>query len=131
LPRGHPKRVRASTEFRAQVADYNKERAQKGRPGKPLAPLNVDLPDYTTEQLERDTIRGYNGYAAGLHEYRVKVDADGLLAVSVDSSGTRGTAEWEVISAQERVAEYDRRNIPTNLRGDPSYVDAVFAQAGF
>jgi hypothetical protein len=39
-------------------------------------------------------------------------DANGMLVVKVDPSGVKGMAEWEVISAQDRTAEYDRRQIP-------------------
>lgn len=46
--------------------------------------LDVTLPDYTDEQLQRDTIRGFNGWAGGVHQYRVKLDAKGMLDVLED-----------------------------------------------
>jgi hypothetical protein len=131
VARAYPRHVRESQAFRTLVKDYNDKRVANGRPEAPLRPLTIDLPDYTPEQLERDTVRGYNGYAAGLHEYRPKVDGAGLLVVKVDAGGSKGTAEWEVISAADRVDEYDKRNIPANHRGDPGYVDDVYNQASF
>jgi hypothetical protein len=91
-------------------------------------PFIVVLPDFAPEQLQRDTIRGFNGYAGaplyglkgGLHEYRVKVDRAGKLVVQEDRTGSRGTAEWERIPPGERPA-----------RGSPNYVDVVEAQPGF
>jgi hypothetical protein len=131
IARAYPRQVRDSTEFARLVADYNKARVAGAKPPGSLKALTIDLPDYTTEQLERDTVRAYNGYAGGLHEYRVKLDQRGLLVVNVAPGGVRGTAEWEAISAQTRIAEYDKKNIPKNHRGDPNYVDDVFAQASF
>jgi hypothetical protein len=32
-----------------------------------VKPLTIELPDYTDEQLERDTLRGFNGWAGQLH----------------------------------------------------------------
>jgi hypothetical protein len=131
VARAYPRHVRDGQEFKNLVKEYNDKRVAKAKPEAPLKPLPIDLPDYTPEQLERDTVRGYNGYAGGLHEYRVKVDAAGLLVVNVDAGGNKGSAVWEVISTADRIAEYDRRNIPANHRGDPGYVDDVYNQASF
>ena len=131
VARQYPRHVRDSQAFKALVKDYNDKRAAKSKPETPLKALTITLPDYTAEQLERDTVRGFNGYAGGLHEYRVKVDAAGVLVVTGAAGGTTGTAEWEVISAEARIAEYDKLNIPANHRGDPNYVDDVYAQQAF
>ncbi len=126
LAASHPASVRSSAEFQAQVRAYN-----AGRPTGSAGPLAIELPDYTDEQLQRDTLRGFNGYAGGLHEYRVKLDQNGQLVVTIDPSGKKGSAEWEQISAAERIAYYDSINIPENKRGDPNYVTAVEAEAAF
>ena len=94
-----------------------------------MKPLVIELPDYTDEQLQRDTIRAFNGYAGGLHEYRVKVDANGLLVVTVNAAANKGTAEWELVTADARNAFYDEKKI--TRRGDPNYVEDVLARASF
>lgn len=88
----------------------------------PAAPIAVTLPDYTADQLELDTIRGFNGFAGGLHEFRVRRDTTPrrLLVVTIDTSGTRGVAEWERVPVNER-----------GRSGDPNYVNNVEAQADF
>ena len=131
VARRYPRNVRDGQTWKALVKAYNDKRVAQSKPEAPLKALTIDLPDYTAEQLERDTVRGYNGYAGGLHEYRVKVAADGLLVVTVAANGTSGTAEWEAVSAADRIAEYDKQNIAANRRGDPNYVDDVYAQQSF
>ena len=110
----YPAHVRATT-LPALVSAWNNSR-------RPAAPIAVTLPDYTADQLELDTIRGFNGFAGGLHEFRVRRDTtpDRLLVVTLDASGTRGTAEWERVPVAERGAS-----------GDPNYVNNVDAQADF
>lgn len=115
IANNYPINVRAGATFRAQVAAWNAQPARQGMPA-----LAVTLPDYTAEQLEQDTIRGFNGFAGGLHEFRVRLDARGLLVVTVDASGRNGAAEWE------RVPVADRGTV-----GDPNYVNNVEAQADF
>jgi hypothetical protein len=135
----YPKNVRASAEFKALVKAYNDSRLASNKaisaPGGPKLPelkaLTINLPDYTDEQLQRDTIRGYNGYAGGWHEYRVKTDKDGLLIVAVNADGTIGTAEWEQITAEQRIAHYNDLNLPERNWGDPNYVEDVEAKATF
>jgi len=41
--------------------------------------LTIDLPDFSDEQLQLDTLRGFNGYIGRLHEHRLGKDAAGLL----------------------------------------------------
>jgi hypothetical protein len=104
--------------FKNLAKAFNAVRAQQG-----LAPLAITLPDYTPEQLERDTVRGFNGYAGGLHEYRLKVVQVGgkeTLFVNVDPTGTAWTAEWEEVPVASRPAS-----------GDPNYVNDVYAQPSF
>jgi hypothetical protein len=124
IARNYPAQVRASAQFAELVKAFNAQRAANG-----LGSLTIVLPDYTDEQLERDTLRAYNGYAGRLHEYRVKVDGNGLLAVTVD--GSIGTAQWEPITAAERTALYDEMGLGPNSRGDVNYVDDVMKQPGF
>jgi hypothetical protein len=115
IARNYPINVRAGTTFRALVAAWNAQPARKNLP-----PVALTLPDYTAEQLEQDTIRGFNGFAGGLHEFRVRLDAQGLLVVTLDASGRNGAAEWEQVPVADR-----------GTVGDPNYVNNVEAQADF
>ena len=141
VARAFPKSVRDGADFKALVKTYNEKRQAKlkaaaaaAKPdagtAAPIPDLAIELPDYTDDQLERDTLRGFNGYA-GLHEYRVKVDKDGVLVVTEDPSATKGKAEWEQVTKEERIKFYDQNNVPTNKRGDPNYVEDVESKAGF
>jgi hypothetical protein len=94
-------------------------------------PIAVTLPDFTEEQLSRDTLRGFNGYACGLHEYRVQVDANGMLVVDEAADGLTGVARWERVKPEERIKVYDRRGLAPLRRGDPYYVDKVEREATF
>ena len=145
VARAYPAKVRASAEFKAQVKAYNDARATKAaaqppnRPGavtmhavpKPPPQVTIIVPDYTPEQLELDTIRAFNGFAGGVHEYRLKTDDDDLLVVTLDATGRTGTVEWERIPVADRTAMYEARGIARNRRGDPGYVDDVLRQASF
>jgi hypothetical protein len=115
VARGYPRRVRDSAAFRTLVTQHAAARRARGAP-----PLDVTLPDFTAEQLELDTLRGYNGYAGAdgflpapsLHEFRVARDAAGALLVREEQG--RAVAQWE--------------RVPANARprvGDPNYVDHV------
>jgi len=115
IARTYPINVRAGLTFRALVAAWNAQPARRA-----LSPVAVTLPDYTADQLEQDTIRGFNGFAGGLHEFRVRLDARGLLVVTLDASGRNGAAEWEQVPVADR-----------GTAGDPNYVNNVEAQADF
>jgi hypothetical protein len=148
--KAYPKSVRDGADFKALVKTFNEKRQAKlksaaaGTPdagtaaaGKadagtavPVKDLDIELPDYTDDQLERDTVRGFNGYA-GMHEYRVKVDKDGVLVVTEDPGGTKGKAEWEQVTKDERIKFYDQNNVAKNKRGDPNYVEDVEAKPTF
>jgi len=139
VARAYPKSVREGADFKSLVKTYNEKRQAKlkAAASKPdagsvatIKDLEIELPDYTDDQLERDTLRGFNGYA-GLHEYRVKVDKDGVLVVTEDSSGTKGKAEWEQVTKEERIKFYDQNNVPAKKRGDPNYVEDVESKVGF
>jgi hypothetical protein len=115
IARSYPVTVRSGATFRAQVAAWNAQPARRG-----MAAATITLPDYTADQLELDTIRGFNGFAGGLHEFRVRLDARGLLVVTLDANGRNGTAEWERVPVADR-----------GTSGDPNYVNNVEAQADF
>ena len=115
IARAYPALVRNGPTFRALVAAWN---AQPARKGKPV--IAVTVPDYTADQLEMDTIRGFNGFAGGLHEFRLRTDNQGLLVVTLNAAGTGGAAEWERVPVSARGAS-----------GDPNYVIHVEAQADF
>ncbi|XDF37263.1 hypothetical protein RBH89_09520 [Paracidovorax avenae] len=112
--RAYPAAVRRSDEFRHLVNAYNQSRAGQGLP-----PVQVTLPDFTEDQLELDTIRGFNGYANKLHEYRVRTEA-GKLFVNLGPDGKQGSAEWERVPTSER-----------GSKGDPAYVEHVEAAQDF
>ena len=138
LARGYPAQVRGGAAYQALVKAYNDQRAATAKaaatPGSPplvTPPIAVNLPDYTADQLQRDTLRRFNGWAGGLHEYRPKVDANGLLVVTIAPGAAVGTAEWEEISAADRIAFYNQAGIAQNHRGDPNYVNDVEAEASF
>ena len=115
IARNYPVTVRGGATFRAQVAAWNTQPSRRSLPT-----IAVTLPDYTPDQLEQDTIRGFNGFAGGLHEFRVRLDARGLLVVAVDASGRNGAAAWEQVPVADR-----------GTAGDPNYVNNVEAQADF
>jgi hypothetical protein len=137
--RGFADNVRKGAEFQALVKAYNDQRAATaaaaakaaGKPAPATPPIVVTLPDYTADQLQRETLRGFNGWAGQLHEFRVKVDANGLLVVTLDPSGSQGAAQWEEISSADRIAHYDKIGLAANRRGDPNYVEDVERQATF
>jgi len=138
VARAYPGQVRGSPAYQALMKAYNDQRAATAKaaapPGAPppvTPPITVNLPDYTADQLQRDTLRGFNGYAGGLHEYRVKVDANGLLVVTIAAGAAVGTAEWEELSAADRIAFYNQAGIAQNRRGDPNYVNDVEAEGSF
>ena len=49
--------------FKDLVKAFNHRREKKGEKA-----ITIALLDYTDDQLEKDTLRGYNGYAGGWHE---------------------------------------------------------------
>jgi hypothetical protein len=135
----YPEQVRQGSDFQGLVRAYNAQRSATaaaaakaaGKPAPNTPPIAVTLPDYTADQLRLDTLRGFNGYAGQLHEYRVKVDSNGLLVVTLNAAGSQGSAEWERVSAADRIAFYDKIGLSANRRGDPNYVDDVEKEASF
>lgn len=79
VARGYLSRVRVSTSFKRQVGAYNADRKRASLP-----PVAITAPDFTVDQLKRDTIRLFNGG----HEFRLKIDANGILVVTPDAGGT-------------------------------------------
>jgi hypothetical protein len=132
VARAYPRRMRESAIFKALVEAYNKDRLAQSTTAASLRALNIQLPDYTQHQLERDTVRGFNGYAGdGLHEYRVRLDANNKLFVNVDPGGVNGTAEWERVTAADRISVYQGKGLASSRWGDPDYVENVYRQASF
>jgi hypothetical protein len=147
--RAHPKNYRKSNGFKDLVDTYNDERYRLAVQGAaaakpPLAAkevarkdLAITIPDFTSDQLERTTIRLYNG-SPRIYEYMPRLDTkrtpDGseLLYVTVDEPNLKGMAEWEEVSAERRIQEYDKDPpLAQKLRGDPAYVDDVSGKASF
>lgn len=114
VARAYPARVRTSAAFLALVQRFNVGRTP---------PAVIVLPDFTLQQLELDTTRGYNGFAGNdafgnvLHEFRVPVDATGNLQVNVGPDN-RGVIAWQQVPTADR---------PQNT-GDPNYVNNVLSQ---
>jgi len=94
----------------------------------PAAPkVTVKVPEFSEDQLQDDTIRGFNGWAGDdgftvgangkpwLHEFRIKVDPK-TKALIVEGDPKSGT----VNAVWERVPKEDRPST-----GDPGYVDDV------
>jgi len=110
----YPARVRNSLAFQSLVQRFNASRT---------APAEIVLPDFVQEQLDLDSVRGYNGWAGHdvfgnvLHEFRVPLDDSGNLVVNVGPDN-RGVIEWEQVPGADR---------PQNS-GDPNYVANVLAQ---
>lgn len=114
VARAYPARVRNSEAFQALVQSFNAGRN---------SPANIVLPDFTPQQLELDTTRGYNGWAGKdifgnvLHEFRVPLDPAGNLLVDIGPDN-RGIIAWQQVPGADR---------PQNT-GDPNYVSHVLAQ---
>jgi hypothetical protein len=107
-----------------------------------LIAQSIEVPDFTPEQIQNDTARGFNGYMGRdpdnneLHEYRLRLDESGALVVKRAANGTL-QAEWEQISPEERLriwaeqgviasADNERRNQKRHL-----YVQLVNDSPGF
>ena len=123
--RHYPSQIRHSHRFTQLVNVFNESRHKQK-----LAAIPVELPEFTTgdfngnlQQLERDSIRGFNGWGGRdhfgfpLHEFRVALDAHGHLRVNLGAGGTKGTAIWEQVPARDRPQGF----------GDPNYVAHVLA----
>jgi hypothetical protein len=151
IARNHSRNFRNGSDFHKLSKAYNDLRYDKAKKAAlaavpvtvpasaPAAPpkevprqdLAITIPDYTDEQLEYDTIRGYNGYADGMYEYRALLDKDGILVLTVDEPNLKGTASWERITGAMRLAQFEADDFPVKKRGDPSYVDDVLAMPSF
>lgn len=95
------------------------------------APITITVPEFTEEQLARDQVRCFNTHAGGLHEYRLRRDANGMLVVTESPDGLSGMAEWEQVSKEERLETYFHKRVSTNHWGDPDYVANVERQITF
>jgi hypothetical protein len=115
----YPQRVETAQGFQELAAKTNRMRRAQGLPE-----IQIKVPPFTRgnfqgnlQQLEDDVIRGYNGWGGrdqfhlALHEFRVKTNADGSLALHIDPQQNTGTAIWERVPASQRPQS-----------GDPDYV---------
>jgi hypothetical protein len=127
----YPREVRNSAEFQRQKTRLNEIRASLGH-----EPVTVDLPDFSEgdfdsdlKQLERDTIRGYDGYSGNdgfgtggeVHEFRVKMgefQGEQLPSLIINEGTRAATAQWEQVPTADRPAG----------PWDPNYVDRVMAR---
>jgi hypothetical protein len=118
--RAYPAQYRKSADFQELVTAYNADRAARR-----LSALQITIPDFTTEQIELDALRGYNGWSGGIHEFRAARDATGKLVVDVAADGKTGTARWEQVSAAVRRTDAMAAGVPENRLGDLDYVRHV------
>jgi hypothetical protein len=95
----------------------------------PAKPVQVKVPEFTEEQLQDDTIRGFNGWAGddgftsppngGLHEFRIKQDPKTkALVVEGDLKSGAVNAVWERVPNADRPRKDDKDKTP-------EYVDLV------
>ena len=135
IAKAYPRQVRHSTRFKRLVKAYNDERKKRlmkmPKFVPPVHDLIINLPNFTDRQLMLDTLRGFNGWAGGLHEYRVQTDRNGVLVVDENPLGLSGTAVWERVTAADRIAYYNLHKIAANHRGDPNYVSDVMSKESF
>ncbi len=112
--KGYPGKVQVHPEFKKLVDAFNAARKAAKKPE-----LTITVPEFTDEQLQNASLRGYNGNAGKdifgmpLHEYRIKLDDKGMLVVV--EAGTNGTVVWEEVPVADR---------PEKV-GDPNYVKNV------
>jgi hypothetical protein len=123
VARRYPSLVAKSSKFLALVNKYNNWRKASDAPiaaGLTAAPVTVTVPEFSADQLEDDTIRGFNGWAGRdafgnvLHEFRIQVDDNRNLVVSGDSASGVVAACWERVPVADRPGA-----------GDPHYIDSV------
>lgn len=68
----------------------------------------IDVPPFEDWEIQLDAIRGYNGwcgrdaFGCKLHEFRLRVDTNGILFITVSSDGKTGTAKWDEVPAADR-----------------------------
>ncbi len=98
------------------VKAYNKNRKAQGLPA-----LTITVPGFTANELQRDAVRGYNGYGSARdgfgyvqHEYRVAVVGGQLGVANVNESARTGETFWVEVPIGER------QHTP-----DPNYVQGV------
>src|SRR6202035_1530526 len=106
-----------SPEFHRLVDEFNARRLANGLP-----PVVVTVPPFRSgdlesnpDQVQLDGIRGFNGWAGHdsfnlfLHEYRLRIDLNGLV-VNVNESDQPGAAEWEQVPAGARPQRFGDPN---------------------
>ncbi len=122
LAQTYQQSVRTSAKFLALVSALNQSRAKAKLPA-----LTVTLPAWTSDQVTRDAIRGYNGWAGAdpvipglhLHEYKLGVTAQGELKVVVAGVGPNAQAVWDPVLPATRPASGDRHYVEHVLTQQP------------
>jgi PKD repeat protein len=121
----YPGRLQRRPALMMLIDNFNAQRQLQGLP-----PVSVVVPpfssgDFDTNlmELERDALRGYNGWGGPsflgieLHEYRLKI-AGGALEVVANPQTGAYEAVWEEVPTSDR-----------HSFGDPDYVNHVLAQS--
>jgi hypothetical protein len=98
----------------------------QGRRAANLPEVQIDIPVYTTDQVEDDAIRAFNGFGSNrdqfgfaLREFRLRMDG-AALHVTVDEATRRGMTEWERVPGTAAAR---------GSSGDPNYVNNVHASS--
>lgn len=132
-------RIMATRRFQGEVkalADWRKAEGQ--------APVSASLPPLSSDQLDQEAARAYNGfgkripseYLSYTHEFepmlapltsRSRKDAAGhpLLSPPVPVVDANGAARWRQVPGAERISRSGG-----HAPGDPLYVEHVLAQPG-
>jgi hypothetical protein len=118
---GFASALRHSRGFADLVKATNANLVAQGLPA-----VHITTAAMTPDQLLRDAIRGYDGFYGAdpiastlpLHEFRLKLDSNGFLALQPTSNPNWSAAIWEEVPVSTR---------PQNI-GDPDFVEHVLAQ---
>jgi hypothetical protein len=124
----YPARVVKSAMFLTLVKRYNDGLQKVVKSSSAAALVRVTVPEFDAQQLEDDTIRGFNGWAGDegfvrpkrLHEFRLQRDAaSGDLVVNGDPAKGCVSAIWERVLAKDRPGKGDQNYISDVRDRDP------------
>jgi hypothetical protein len=114
--------------FLTLVKRYNDGLQKVVKSSSAAALVRVTVPEFDAQQLEDDTIRGFNGWAGDegfvrpkrLHEFRLQRDAaSGDLVVNGDPAKGCVSAIWERVLAKDRPGKGDQNYISDVRDRDP------------
>lgn len=102
-------------------------------PASPLHAIEIDLPDFSNDEVEQEALRLYNGRVLKTaYEHWPRVDPrTGVLIVTRVPGTNRAVAEWKQVSKAERIIRYQNAHVSKGRWGCPDYVNQVERQPGF